>query len=148
MTKTIAALLVTSLFLSTAVLAADDVIEQRQDLMEHTGDAAKVVGDMLKEKEPFDAAAAMAALEVWKNTATEVGDLFPVGSETGHDTEAKSTIWSDREGFDQRIDDFSNAVDEAIAANPTSLAALGEAANPVFKTCKGCHENYRVEKDD
>ncbi len=148
MTRIVTAFLISSLLLSSAVLADDDVIEQRQNLMEHTGDAAKVIGDMLKEKEPFDAAAAMLALEVWHKTATEVGDLFPVGSETGNDTEAKSTIWSDPEGFGQALSNFSDAVDDAIEANPTSLAALGEAATPVFKTCKGCHEEYRVEKDD
>ena len=27
-------------------------------------------------------------------------------------------------------------------------AALKEAAGPVFQSCKGCHEGYRVEKED
>lgn len=148
MTRTITTLLVSGLLLSTAVLADNNVIEQRQDLMERTGDAAKVIGEMLKEEQPFDAAAAMAALEVLDKTAAQAGDLFPVGSETGNDTEARSTIWSDPEGFEQALLDFSDAVDNAIVANPASLAELGAAANPVFKTCKGCHENYRVEKDD
>lgn len=148
MTRTITTLLVSGLLLSTAVLANNNVIEQRQDLMERTGDAAKVIGDMLKEEAPFDAAAAMAALEVLDETAAQAGDLFPVGSETGNDTEARSTIWSDPEGFEQALLDFGTAVDNAIAANPASLADLGDAATPVFKTCKGCHEDYRVEKDD
>jgi len=39
-------------------------------------------------------------------------------------------------------------VDAAIAAKPDSLEALNAAAGPVFKTCKGCHEGYRVEKKD
>ena len=132
-----------------AVAGSDaDPILERQHLMEDTRDAAKVIGGMLKEEQAFDAAAAMTALETWKKTATEAGDLFPEGSETGHDTEAKATIWSDREGFNAKLDDFNTAVDAAIAANPDSLEALNAAAGPVFKTCKGCHEGYRVEKED
>ena len=89
----------------------------------------------------------MAALKTWQKTAAEAGDLFPEGSESGHDTEAKSTIWSDRAGFDKAMGKFSTSVDAAIAANPESLDALKAAAGPIFNNCKGCHDGYRVEKD-
>lgn len=147
MHKAFTPLLLSGLLMSTVALAESDPIEQRQDLMENTGKAAKTIGSMLKEEEPFDAAQAMAALQTWHKTATEVGDLFPAGSETGHDTEAKSEIWTDRAGFEEKLSAFGLRVDEAIAANPATLAELGAAVSPVFKTCKGCHETYRVEKD-
>ena len=85
---------------------------------------------------------------VWQKTAAKAGDLFPEGSETGHETEAKATIWSDREGFNEKMADFGTKVDAAIAANPDSLEALGKVAGPIFKACKACHEGYRVEKED
>lgn len=147
MQKTFTSILLSSLLLSTLALAATDPIEQRQDLMENAGKAAKTIGSMLKDEEPFDAAAAMEALHAWEKTSAEVGVLFPAGSESGHDTEAKSDIWTDRAGFDQKLSDFNERAGEAIAANPATLAELGAAVNPVFKTCKGCHETYRVEKD-
>ena len=142
----VAAVLI-SIFVTTAAVAGSDPIKARQHLMEETRDAAKVIGGMLKEEQPFDAQAAMAAFETWKKTATAAGDLFPEGSDVGHDTEAKATIWTDRAGFDAKMSDFATQVDAAIAANPDSLEALGAAANPVFKSCKACHEGYRVEKD-
>jgi len=135
-------------FISALALAGSDPIEKRQHLMEDTRDAAKMIGGMLKEKQPFDAQAAMDSLKVWKKTAAEAGDLFPEGSETGHETEAKATIWTDRDGFNDKMADFATKVDAAIAANPGSLEALGEAAGPIFKACKACHEGYRVEKED
>ena len=135
------------LFITNIALAGDDPILTRQALMEDTRDAAKVIGGMLKGEQEFDAEAAMAALKVWQKTATEAGDLFPEGSESGHDTEAKETVWTDRDGFNQKMADFGTAVDAAISANPDSLEALKGAAGPVFKTCKGCHEGYRVEKE-
>ena len=136
-----------SVLLTSVALAGSDPIKARQHLMEDTRDAAKVIGGMLKGKQAFDADAAMAALKTWKKTATEAGDLFPEGSETGHDTEAKSTIWSDRAGFDEKMADFNTAVDAAIAAKPDSLESLKPVAGPIFNTCKGCHDGYRVEKD-
>jgi cytochrome c556 len=141
-------LTLSSLFVVSVAVAGSDPILERQDLMEQTRDAAKVIGGMLREEQPFDAEAAMAALQAWKKTATTAGDLFPEGSETGHDTEAKATIWTDRAGFDAKLGDFNARVDEAIAANPDSLEALNAAAGPVFKACKACHEGYRVEKED
>jgi len=148
MSRILVSIILISIFVTGAVLAGSDPIKARQQLMEDTRDGAKVIGGMLKGKEPFDADAAMAALEAWKKTATEAGDLFPEGSETGHDTEAKSTIWSDRDGFNEKMAIFNTEVDAAIAANPDSLEALKVAAGPVFKACKGCHDGYRVEKED
>ena len=148
MSRIIVSAILFSVFLTSTAIAHSDPIEARQHLMENTRDAAKVIGGMLKGAKPFDAAAAMAALQTWKKTATEAGDLFPEGSETGHDTEARAEIWTDRDGFNAAMEKFSMAVDAAIAANPDSLDALKAAAGPVFKTCKGCHEGYRVEKED
>lgn len=147
MIRLTASLILSTFIISSVAFAGPDPIESRQDLMENNGDAAKVIGGMLKQKTAFDAEAAMEALKVWQKTAMEAGDLFPEGSGIGHDTEAKITIWTDRAGFDKEMADFGSAVDAAIAAKPDSLEALDAAAGPVFKTCKGCHEDYRVEKE-
>lgn len=148
MLRTVLLITLPLLFVANVAVAEGDPILIRQQLMEDTRDAAKVIGGMLKGEEPFDAESAMWALDVWKKTAAEAGDLFPEGSESGHETEAKATIWTDRDGFNAKMADFGTAVDAAIAANPDSLEALKGAAGPVFKTCKGCHEGYRVEKED
>jgi len=147
MSRVLVSTLLTTALLSSVAVADSDPILARQDLMKNTRDAAKVIGGMLKGEQPFDAEAAMTALETWKETATTVGDLFPEGSETGHDTEAKATIWTDRAGFEAKLADFGTSVDAAIAAKPADLEALKAAAGPVFQTCKGCHEEYRVEEE-
>jgi cytochrome c556 len=146
MSRTLFSAILLALSISSIALAGSDPILERQQLMEDTRDAAKLIGGMLKQKQPFDADAAMQGFKVWQKTATEAGDLFPDGSGTGHDTEAKVTIWTDRDGFNEKMADFNTAVDAAIAAKPDSVEALNTAAGPVFKTCKVCHEGYRVEK--
>jgi cytochrome c556 len=136
------------LFLVPNVQAAGSVQEERHDLMESAGKAAKPIGAMLKGEQAFDAAVAMESFGVWEHVAATAGDLFPEGSETGYDTEARDTIWTDREGFNAALDTFAKAVDGAIEAAPQDLEALNAAAGPVFKSCKGCHEDYRVDKED
>jgi cytochrome c556 len=147
MLRILESIILSSLFLAGVAVAGSDPIKTRQHLMEDTRDAAKVIGGMLKQEQAFDAEAAMAAFKVWKKTALEAGDLFPEGSETGHETEAKASIWTDRDGFNQKMADFNTQVDAAIAASPDSLDALKGAAGPVFKTCKACHEGYSVDKE-
>lgn len=135
------------LLIALAAQAGSSPQEERHELMEDVRDAAKPVGQMLKGELEFDAATAMASFQTWSHAAQVFGDMFPEGSETGHDTEAKSTIWSDREGFNAALAAYSDAVDAAIAANPQSLEELKPAAGPVFKQCKACHEDYRLEEE-
>ena len=125
--------------------ASESVQEQRHDLMETAKDAAKAIGGMLKGEQPFDAAVVMESFATWENVAVKAGDLFPEGSETGFDTEAKETIWTDREGFDVELETFSMAVTNAAMAAPQNVEELKAAAGPVFDACKSCHEGYRVE---
>ena len=134
-------------FSASPLVAGDSPQEQRHDLMEKSKDAAKPVGGMLKGEVEFDAATAMASFKTWAEVAEQFGDLFPEGTETGYDTEARMEIWTDRAGFDAELKKFSDAANAAVAANPQSLDELKAAAGPVFKTCKGCHEGYRVEKE-
>jgi len=128
--------------------AADSPQEVRHEMMEAVGDAAKPVGKMLKGEQEFDAAVVMESFQVWSNAAIDFGDLFPEGSETGYDTEARETIWTDRDGFNEHLVTFTDAVISAIEDNPQDLEMLKTATGPVFKACKACHEDYRVEDED
>lgn len=148
MSRIILSSILISVFLTGTAIAGSDPIEARQHLMEKNGDASKLIGGMIKEERSFDSVAAMNAMQTWLKSAEKAGDLFPEGSETGHDTEAKSTIWSDRAGFDEKMKSFKAAVETAIDAEPLSVDELRVAAGPVFKACKACHEGYRVKKED
>ena len=77
------------LFPLSQVSASDSPQEQRHELMEKSKNAAKPVGGMLKGEVSFDADTAMESFQTWDAIARKIGDLFPEGSETGHDTEAK-----------------------------------------------------------
>ncbi|MEM7614502.1 MAG: cytochrome c [Pseudomonadota bacterium] len=121
-------------------------IEQRQAAMKTVGKSTKTLGDMVKGASPFDAAAASAALVDMQTAVATYGELFPEGSETGFETEAKDTIWSDRTGFDAVLATFKSEIDGAIAAAPADQAALAAEFGDIGKTCGTCHQTYRVKK--
>lgn len=125
--------------------AEEDPREKRHELMESVGDAAKPVGQMLKGEREFDAAVLMTSLSTWENVSAVFGDLFPEGTETGMDTEAAPAIWEDREGFEQALGEWRDAVLAAAEAAPQSLDEAKPLLGAVFNACKGCHDNYRIE---
>lgn len=141
------ALAAAALAVSSLAVAEDSPQHERHELMEDVGKAAKVIGQMLRGDTEYDAAAAMESLDTFKQASGEFGDLFPAGSETGEGTEAAPAIWEDREGFDAALQDWADAVDAAIAAAPATLDEAKPTLGPIFQTCKGCHDNYRIEDE-
>ena len=136
-----------SLAFTTPLLAGDDPIHERHELMEGVGDAAKPIGQMLKGEREFDAAVVMASFETFDEASAQFGELFPPGSETGEGTEAAPAIWEDRAGLEEALAAWADAVDAAIAANPQTLDDTKPVAGEIFKACKGCHDNYRIEDE-
>lgn len=132
---------------SVAVAESDDPRHERHELMEDVRDAAKPVGKMFKGELEFDAEVVRTSLETWHAASLVFGDLFPEGTETGMNTEAAPAIWEDRAGFDAAIAKWREAVEAAQAAAPTTLEEARPAVGPVFKTCKGCHDTYRIEEE-
>lgn len=131
--------------LASFAVAEDDPRHERHELMEGVGKAAKPIGQMLKGENEYDAAIVSTSLQTWHEASMKLGDLFPPGSETGMDTEAAPAIWEDRAGFEEALADFREAVEAAIAAEPMTLDAAKPTVGPVFETCKGCHDTYRIE---
>ncbi len=142
-----AAVLAATLVATSIAVASDSPQHQRHELMEGVGDAAKVVGGMLRGQTEYDAAAVMESLQTWDDASAKFGDLFPAGSETGEGTEAAPAIWEDRDGFNAALKDWADAVDAAIAAAPATLEEGKPVLGPIFQACKGCHDNYRIEDE-
>lgn len=142
-----AALFAAALVTTSVAMASDSPQHQRHELMEGVGDAAKVIGGMLRGKTDYDASAVMKSLQTFDDASAELGDLFPAGTETGEDTKAAPAIWEDRDGFNAALQDWADAVDAAIAASPQTLEDGRPVLGPVFQACKGCHDNYRIDDE-
>lgn len=130
------------------VAHAGDPILERQELMEGMKDnALKPMVGMARGELPFDAAAVAAGLAIMADVAEQAPALFPDGSDSGHDTAARPAVWTDRSGFDAKMDEFAGAVNTARASPPQDVDQLRAALTELTGTCKGCHDDYRVEKE-
>jgi len=122
-------------------------VKARQDIMKNYGDSMKVMGGMVKEPNTFDASVfqeqAAFLAEESKNPWSHFVDAEAVGN-------AKEEVWSNNADFIARSEDFQQASAELnMAASTATKASDIEAAfGAVGKSCKSCHDDYQVEKDD
>ncbi len=126
-------------------------IEQRKTAMKSVGGAMGALGKMAKGEMPFDAAVALASFTTMNEVSKTFGEYFPVGSETGMDSEGKETtaapkIWEDMDGFKAALAKFGTDTEAAMAAAPQSVEALGPLLGSVGGNCKSCHETFRILK--
>ena len=136
--------LATSLAVASLAFASDDPASERGDLMEGVREEAKILGGMLQGKIDYDADQAMKSLKVWAAAADKLGALFPDGSQGG---EAAPAIWEDRDGFEEAIAVWATSTADAIDAAPATLEDAQPVIGKAFKSCKNCHDSYRIEKD-
>ncbi len=132
-----------TLALAPMAFAEDDPAHERHERMEAVGDAVAPLGGMLKGELDFDSAVAMQSLMTIKVQTTGVGELFPEGSYKEGKKRATQAVWTNRADFDQKLEDFNVALDNAIEANPQSLDELKPVFVGLIDTCKACHEDYR-----
>ena len=142
-----ASLAVLTAFGAVALNAAGhDPIEQRIALMKANGADAGVLGKMVQGETTFDADAALAAITDMRDIAAQFGDLFPEGSETGPNSTANATIWSDRAGFDAAVAKYLADTQAGVDAAPQSLDELGATFGAIASNCRACHQEYRIPR--
>ncbi len=139
------ALVFVSVLASGAALA-DPPAKARQDVMETVGFSTKAAAAMVKGEQPFDPVRAELTMRAINAAATAFPHLFPEDSKTGHETEASPKIWEDREGFLKASATFQERSAKGIAAAKGGLDAFKAAFGATVKTCKSCHESYRIKK--
>jgi len=133
-------------FGATVVVAQQDPVTTREDLMKANNKHAIAVVRMMRGQAPFDAAAVDAAFAQWADTAQKLPSLFPDNSKTGGDNRASPKIWLNKKDFDAKAAAFAKAVAENHDKAKSSLDGLRAAIPVVGKACDNCHEDYRLSK--
>ncbi len=123
-------------------------IKARHKLMADSVFAAKQAGGMVKGATPYDAGKAELAMRLISAAAFNMDKYFPKASipKKGSKSEASPKIWKNMADFLSEIEKFKTSSNAAI-----KLAGQGEDAFKggfmgVMKSCKSCHENYRIKK--
>lgn len=131
---------------ASGATVAQDVIAKRKAYMKAVGGAAKASNEMIKGEKPFDAKVAAEHMTKVSAGWDEFSKSFPKGTETGGETTASPKIWESFKDFDDKGKAMAAAATKAAAAAAGGADAFKAAWGDVGKTCKGCHEVYRVQK--
>jgi cytochrome c556 len=123
-------------------MAADDLIATRQadmaiqtSLLEAIMMAIGADADIVPLK---DAAGAIEALGM------AIPELFPEGTERGHNTRALPPVWSDRAGFEKAAGNLAEAARRmANAAATDNRPEFAKANLATVAACSTCHMAYR-----
>ncbi|MCQ8780861.1 c-type cytochrome [Mangrovibrevibacter kandeliae] len=123
-----------------------DAISARQQLMKDNGRAAKTAAQMIKGDVAYDPAKADEVFATLHETAVKFGDYFPEDSKTGGKTEAAPAIWDKPDAFKAALAKFQSDTEAAMAKKPQDVDAFKQAFGMVAQNCKGCHQDFRVER--
>lgn len=139
-----------SVFATAAAVAQADIVKQRQELMKGVGKAAKLAGSVVRGKEPYDAAALSAAMKKIQAVPDKYITMFPEGSGNDKvpDSEASPKIWKDMAGFKEAAGKLKEAAGNAAGAAEKGEAAFKASFASLTKTCKNCHESFRIKKEE
>lgn len=135
---------------AAAVPAAADPVEQRKELMKTVVKSLKVVIPMVKGEVPFDGFLAADAMRTMNGVPDKFVKLFPEGTGIGAHpkTEASLKIWQNMKDFVAKAEGLKVASAQSEAAADKGLDELKAAVfGTLVKTCKGCHEAYRIKKE-
>ena len=72
-------------------------------------------------------------------------ELFPENSKEGFKTEALSTIWEEKEDFNNLMKKASNDMIELVAIIEGSENISATIKKLMWSNCKSCHSKYREE---
>jgi len=126
--------------------AAQQAVELRQGLLKVMGMYMAPLGGMLKNKVPFDAAAAQKSATHIGQLGSMLPDVFVTDTRkfTSLKTKAQDGIWTNQADFKTKADDLVKAADALNeAAKSGDKGATMKAAGAVGKSCGACHDNYR-----
>lgn len=163
-------------FGASAHKGATGIVKDRMHVMKGMGDNMKALKKMFDGETPYDQAKAeAAAASIEEHAGKAMTKMFPKGS-MQKPTEATPKIWEDWPGFEanaMRLKAYAGALKGSLAkpTNAVKPAAAGGdmtqagaegtawpnaeglvdqppqvAFNYVGKTCKSCHEGFRIKK--
>ena len=151
--KFAAASIASALALATALPASaqtqkpEDEIRYRQSVLNVVGRAMGPMGAMAQGKAPFNAAVVQKNSALIETMLSLPWDSFGAGTDKGAPTKADMKIWKEAPKFKQAADAAQKASSDLVAAaKGGNEGAFKAAFSELGKTCKGCHDDYRLKE--
>ena len=130
----------------------DDAIEARQAMFRQFSFNLGVLSDMAKEDRPYDATlAARSAENLALLTSLHQDAFWPEGSDTDGEAELETralpAIWENADDVRERFGELHASAEALAAVAGDGAGGLRGAVSDVGGNCKGCHDEYRAERD-
>jgi cytochrome c556 len=126
-----------------------EIVKARQQGLKALGAAFKVIRDELRGDSPDAAKIRTASADITR-AANAIDSWFPVGTgpQAGLKTDTRAEAWSDAAGFVAARDSFVREASRwAQLVNSTDVASWKDASEALGRSCKGCHDKYRLKRD-
>ena len=155
MKKTLMMIAAASLLSTTAAVAAPaksekqakTAVEFRQALLQLVRSNVGALGAMAKGNIPFDAEKMATNGKRLEQLSLMMSDYFVMDT-TGFkvDTAALDKLWQNQDDFNAKIGDMTKAAQALqVAAASGDEGQYKAAIGGIFKTCKGCHDDYKAD---
>lgn len=124
-----------------------DEIRYRQSVMNVAGRAFTPMIQMAQGKIPYNAEVVAKNTKVLDTVIGLHWDSFGPGTEDGAPTKADMKIWKEPQKFQESADSTVQAVGKlAQTVQDGDEKAVKAALGEVGKTCKSCHDDYRLKE--
>lgn len=114
-------------------------VQARMDAMKQMAGASRILGEMAKGQQTFDASKAAEAQSVIETASAQVPELFQ-SEETDPESEALPAIWKEWDRFEALSADLSAA---ASGMDASSLETVQAGVQQVGQACSACHRSYK-----
>ena len=154
LSKGIIAWLITFVFVSPVVLAADkeELVEARQGLMMLYGVNMQVLTEMTQNERPYNKQIAQSAADnLLALSKMKTGALWPEGTSSTDEgyagkSSAKTEIWQNRDRIANLQNKLISKVEVLVKDAAWSLEYLQDGVMDVSDACKACHKEFRAKK--
>lgn len=145
---TLAALTLSLASAAFAQVKPEDEIRYRQSVMNVIGRAFGPMGAMAQDKAPFNKDVVVKNTAIVEMMAGLPWNSFAAGTEKGAPTKADMKVWSEGAKFKEAAEKAGKAIAALSAAvkGGADEKALKGAIGDVGKTCKGCHDDFRLKE--
>jgi len=125
----------------------DAFIQYRQKVMTSNGANLGAIGDILKNKLPYQSHILVHAQEI-QRMSTLIPDAFKKDIAAGK-TDAKPEIWKEWDKFVEAADAMGReAAELATVAQGGNMEAIGAQVKKLGDACGNCHKPYRKPKEE
>lgn len=126
---------------------ASGIVKERMDAMSAIAKGMKSVGAMMKGEAAYDAGTVKSAADEIAGHAKMIPHMFPEGSNK-KPSEALPAIWTDWDKFAKLAGSMETSAQDLAKAAEAASSTDGIRAQfgALAKTCKACHEDFRLKK--